>query len=374
MAGLASATRLQDVVSNARRLATPGKGILASDETTGTVGKRLKSVGLENTEENRRAYREVLYTTPGIGAYLNGVIIFTETLLQSTKAGIPFPDVLQGQGILVGVKVDLVRLRYAHKLPCTEGETVSQGLDGLSTRCQQYYNKGARFAKWREVIAIKEHCPSKLALKLASSALVRYASICQQEGLVPIPEILIDGTHSAEKSAEVAELVLAEVFSALSCHHVCLEGILLKPQMVLPGFDSDKKATREECAQLTIRTLQRGLPVAVPGIMFLSGGLSEEEATEQLNELNVIKKLISDKVPWTLSFSFGRALQASILRIWAGDASQVEAAQAMAGALARVNAMATLGNYVGPHPSKLTGDLRESFRGWRSVTEVADSK
>eukprot|EP00850_Spirogloea_muscicola_P001013 SM000004S14883 [mRNA] locus=s4:78625:81307:+ [translate_table: standard] len=371
MAGLASATRLQDVVSNARRLATPGKGILASDESTGTVGKRLKSVGLENTEENRRAYREVLYTTPGIGAYLNGAILFTETLHQSTKAGIPFPDVLQGQGILVGVKVDLVRLR---SMPCTEGETVSQGLDGLSTRCQQYYNKGARFAKWREVITIKEHCPSTLALQLSSSALARYASICQQEGLVPIPEILIDGTHSAEKSAEVAELVLAEVFSALSCHHVCLEGILLKPQMVLPGFDCDKKATREECAQLTIRTLQCCVPVAVPGIMFLSGGLSEEEATEQLNELNIIKKSISDKVPWTLSFSFGRALQASVLRIWAGDASQVEAAQAMAGALARVNAMATLGSYVGPHPSKLTGDLRESFRGWRSVTEGADSK
>eukprot|EP00897_Mesotaenium_endlicherianum_P005076 jgi/Mesen1/4597/ME000232S03858 len=360
------ASTLDEVIANASKLAAPGKGILASDESTGTVGKRLQSVGLKNIEDVRRAYREVLYTAPGIGEYLSGAILFEETLYQSTSAGVPFVEVLSKQGILPGIKVDKGLVIVAG----TDGESATQGLDGLSQRCQAYYRQGARFAKWRAVVKISESCPSPLALQLTAEGLAQYASVCQQNGLVPIPEILIDGAHTIERSAEVAEAVLAHVVAALHRHHVYLEGLLIKPQMVMPGFDCPTKVTQQECAAVTLRTLQRTLPPAIPGVMFLSGGQSEKEATEHLNALNVLKAQQGAMAPWALSFSFGRALQASVLRIWGGQQAQVAEAQKMGAALAQVNSQATLGQYSGPHPSSCTDELREGFRGWSGVVDT----
>ncbi|GAQ78678.1 Fructose-biphosphate aldolase [Klebsormidium nitens] len=353
---------LDEVIANANKLAQPGKGILASDESTRTVGKRLQSVGLDNTEANRQAFREMLYTTPGIGQYLSGAILFHETLFQSTANGTPFVKVLGEAGILPGIKVDVGLV----PIPGTDGETSTLGLDDLTNRSRAYYEQGARFAKWRAVLKIGANLPSSLAIAMNARDLARYASICQQSGLVPIvePEILIDGDHTLERSAEVAERVFAAVVAALHEHRVCLEGILLKPQMILPGAESPQKASPEEIAAATLRTLRRTIPPAVPGVMFLSGGQSEQEATVNLNTLNSLA-LQTGGAPWTLSFSFGRALQASPLRIWSGDASKVEEAQEMAVGLARVNAEAVLGKYSGPHPSKLTASLRENFRGWR---------
>eukprot|EP00271_Cylindrocystis_brebissonii_P014899 TRINITY_DN36559_c0_g1_i1.p1 TRINITY_DN36559_c0_g1~~TRINITY_DN36559_c0_g1_i1.p1 ORF type:complete len:365 (-),score=51.39 TRINITY_DN36559_c0_g1_i1:253-1347(-) len=359
---------LGEVIGNAARLASPGKGILASDESTGTVGKRLKGVGLENTVEMRQAYREVLYTVPGIGEYFSGVIMYEETLYQSTRGGVPFVEVLRQQGILPGIKADQGLVVLAG----TDGESTVQGLDDLNARCVRYYKQGARFAKWRAVVKISDKCPSALAIAHTAEGLACYAAIAQQNGLVPIvePEILIDGTHSIERSAQVAEEVFAAVICALHRHRVCLEGILLKPQMILPGFDCPQKVTPEECAAATIKTLQRCIPAAVPGIMFLSGGQSEEEATVHLQALNELKQRLGTKAPWALSFSFGRALQGSVLRIWAENEANKEAAQRMGLAIARVNAEATLGRYSSGkdgHPSTCNDDLREGFRGWSAA-------
>ncbi|KAF8664925.1 hypothetical protein HU200_054243 [Digitaria exilis] len=315
-------------------------GILAADESTGTIGKRLSSINVENIEENRRALRELLFCCPGALQYISGVILFEETLYQKTKDGKPFVDVLKEGGVLPGIKVDKGTIEVAG----TDKETTTQGHDDLGKRCAKYYEAGARFAKWRAVLKIGPNEPSQLAIDLNAQGLARYAIICQENGLVPIvePEILVDGPHDIERCAYVTEVVLAACYKALNEHHVLLEGTLLKPNMVTPGSDS-KKVTPEVIAEYTVRTLQRTVPAAVPAVVFLSGGQSEEEATLNLNAMNKL----STKKPWSLSFSFGRALQASTLKAWAGKVENVEKARAAFLARCKANSEATLGTYKG---------------------------
>ncbi|GBG81370.1 hypothetical protein CBR_g32043 [Chara braunii] len=329
-----------ELIATAKKIATPGRGILAADESTGTIGKRLASINVENVESNRRALRELLFTAPGALEYISGVIFFEETLYQKAADGKPFVDVLGDADVVPGIKVDT----GVAILAGTDGETTTQGHDGLGARCANYYQAGARFAKWRAVLKISDGCPSPLAIQANAEGLARYASICQENGLVPIvePEILIDGPHDIEKSAAVTEKVLAAVYKSLSDHHVLLEGTLLKPNMVTPGSDAPKVAP-EVVAKYTVRTLQRTVPPAVPGIMFLSGGQSEEEATLNLNAMNAL----DTKKPWTLSFSYGRALQASTLKAWGGKVENVEAAQKAFLTRAKGNGEATLGKYTG---------------------------
>jgi len=329
-----------ELIANAAYIATPGKGILAADESTGTIGKRLASINVENIETNRRQLREFLFTAPNAVQYLCGAILFEETLYQKSAAGKPFVDILNEGGVLPGIKVD----KGTVDLAGTKGETTTQGLDGLAQRCQQYYNAGARFAKWRAVLKIGTTEPSPLAIQENANGLARYAIICQENGLVPIvePEILVDGPHDIKTCAAITERVLAACYKALNDHHVLLEGTLLKPNMVTPGSDAPK-VTPEVIAEYTIRALQRTVPPAVPGIMFLSGGQSEEEATLNLNAMNKLQT----KKPWTLSFSFGRALQASTLKTWAGKTENIPAAQAAFLSRCKANSEATLGKYAG---------------------------
>ncbi|CAN4117236.1 unnamed protein product [Withania somnifera] len=341
-----------ELIKNAAYIGTPGKGILAADESTGTIGKRLSSINVENVESNRRALRELLFCTPGCLQYLSGVILFEETLYQKTAAGKPFVDVLKEGGVLPGIKVD----KGTVELPGTNGETTTQGLDGLAERCQKYYEAGARFAKWRAVLKIGANEPSQLAINENANGLARYAVICQQNGLVPIvePEILVDGPHDINKCADVTERVLAACYKALNDHHVLLEGTLLKPNMVTPGSESAKVAP-EVIAEYTVRALQRTMPAAVPAVVFLSGGQSEEEATVNLNAMNKLQT----KKPWSLSFSFGRALQQSTLKAWAGKEENVQKAQAAFLSRCKANSEATLGKYAGS--SNLSEDASESL-------------
>ncbi|KAJ7556033.1 hypothetical protein O6H91_05G066000 [Diphasiastrum complanatum] len=329
-----------ELIKTAKYIATPGKGILAADESTGTIGKRLASIHVENVESNRQALRELLFTTPGALQYLSGVILFEETLYQKTAGGKPFVEVLNEGGVIPGIKVD----KGTVDLAGTNGETTTQGLDGLAGRCQEYYKAGARFAKWRAVLKIGPNEPSELSIQQNAHGLARYAIICQENGLVPIvePEILVDGPHDIRKNAAVTEQVLAAVYKALNDHHVLLEGSLLKPNMVTPGSEAPK-VFPGEIGKYTVEALQRTVPVAVPGIVFLSGGQSEEEATVNLDAMN---KLDTVK-PWTLSFSFGRALQQSTLKTWAGKKENVPAAQAVFLARCKANSEATLGKYGG---------------------------
>ncbi|XP_057956588.1 fructose-bisphosphate aldolase 6, cytosolic-like [Malania oleifera] len=329
-----------ELIVNAAYIGTAGKGILAADESTGTIGKRLASINVENVESNRQALRELLFCTPGALECLSGVILFEETLYQKTASGKPFVEVLQEGGVLPGIKVD----KGTVELPGTDGETTTQGLDGLAQRCQEYYMAGARFAKWRAVLKISSNEPSPLAIHENANGLARYAIICQQNGLVPIvePEILVDGSHDIDRCADVTERVLAACYKALNDHHVLLEGTLLKPNMVTPGSESPKVAP-EVVAEYTVRTLLRTMPPAVPAVVFLSGGQSEEEATLNLNAMNKLQ----GKKPWSLTFSFGRALQQSTLKSWAGKEENVEKAQAAFFARCKANSEATLGKYQG---------------------------
>mmetsp|Transcript_2154 Transcript_2154/g.6415 ORF Transcript_2154/g.6415 Transcript_2154/m.6415 type:complete len:379 (+) Transcript_2154:966-2102(+) len=358
----------EELISTAQRLTKRGGGVLASDESMGTIGKRLVAAGLSNDENTRRDFRELLYTGEGLGDYLNGVILFHETLYQSTRAGERFVDVLNRSGVVVGIKVD----KGLRPLPRHELETYTEGLDGLGSRCKEYYEQGARFAKWRATykIDLEKGCPSESALEVNAAGLADYASIAQDSGLVPIvePEILIDGAHSAEVSACVAEKVVAVVYEALRRRNILLEGTLLKPMMIFQGAQSSDKTSAEEIARLTIKTMRRCVPPAVPGIMFLSGGMSEEDATKNLDAIN---KLAASgepgtACPWALSFSYGRALQSSVLNTWAGKEEMREDAKRAAVALAKANAEAQMGNYKGPHPTKIkAANLIEGFRGWR---------
>ncbi|PIN17320.1 Fructose-biphosphate aldolase [Handroanthus impetiginosus] len=330
----------EELIKTAKYIATPGKGILAADESTGTIGKRLASINVENIESNRQALRELLFTSPSALSFLSGVILFEETLYQKTSDGKPFVEVLQENNVIPGIKVD----KGTVELAGTNGETTTQGFDSLGTRCQQYYKAGARFAKWRAVLKIGPTEPSELSIQQNAQGLARYAIICQENGLVPIvePEVLTDGDHDIKICAAVTERVLAAVYKALNDHHVLLEGTLLKPNMVTPGSDSPK-VPPEGIAEYTVAALRRTVPPAVPGIVFLSGGQSEKEATVNLNAMNKLDVL----KPWTLSFSFGRALQQSTLKTWAGKKENVEKAQAAFLARCKANSEATLGKYAG---------------------------
>lgn len=354
-----------DLAEVASKLAAPGKGLLASDESTGTIGKRLEKVGKENTEENRRSYRELYYTAP-IGEYISGVIMYKETLYQSTTDGKRFVNCLEEQGVMPGIKVDegLEPLAQGR-----EGETHTKGLEVLEASCKEYVKGGAKFAKWRATLKIAEGCPTEAAIETNAQELAAYALICQKCGLVPIvePEILIDGTYSITDSAAVSERVISACYKEMWRNGASLEGSLLKPQMVIQGADCPlPKPSPHDVAHYTVRTLRRVVPPAVPGVMFLSGGQSEEEATVNLQAINLEAKTVG-RCPWSLSFSYGRALQHSVLKMWSADPTKTSEAQHLAVALARVNSEAALGRYQpGSHPSlePPSAHLRETFRGW----------
>ena len=329
----------------ARKLATPGKGILAVDESTNTCGKRLASIGVENTEENRQAYRGMLFTTKGLGNYISGAILFEETLFQDHADGESMVAKLEKQGIVPGIKVDKGLKPLVGGL---EHETYCSGLDGLTERASDYYARGARFAKWRAVLQITADGPSDLAIKENAWGLARYARSVQEAGLVPIiePEILMDGDHDILTTSEIQEKIIKEVYFACQQNGVYLEGTLLKPSMTVPGADYEGKSDPKNVALATVTTLLRSVPAAVPGIVFLSGGLSEEEASLYLNEMNL---LAADK-PWNISFSYGRALQHSCLKAWAG--SNIDKGQKALIARAQANSEASKGLYVlGSQPS-----------------------
>jgi len=329
-----------ELVVNARKIASPGRGILAADESTGTIQKRFEAIKLENTEENRRAYRELLFSTPHLGNYISGAILYEETLYQKTKDGKPFTQLLQEQGVIIGIKVD----KGLKTVPGTDGEMAVQGLTDLDVRTKKYYEAGARFAKWRAAYTIGPNKPSELLVLEQAWGLARYAAICQANGLVPIvePEVLMDGPHDIEYCARVTEHILATVVKALHDNGVFLEGALIKPNMILQGSEYEKKATPHEIASYTVRTLKRTIPSAIPGIMFLSGGQTEEEATINLDAINKI-----EGKPWQLSFSYGRALQNSCIKTWSGKEENVQKAQEVLINRAKANSEAQLGKYAG---------------------------
>ncbi|WP_404364173.1 class I fructose-bisphosphate aldolase [Marinobacter sp.] len=314
------------------------RGILAADESTGTMTKRLKAIGVDSTEENRRWYRSMLLSTPDIGKYICGVIFYEETLSQQDNKGTPLPELAASQGIIPGIKVD----KGKGPLPGAPGDMITYGLDGLGERLVRYRKQGARFAKWREVYPITPHNPTALGLTANAEMLARYAAVCQATGIVPIvePEVLIDGDHSIARAAEVNEQVWHAVFHALHQHGVILEHMILKPSMVTPGKDA-KKATPDEVAEMTLRILRRKVPAAIPSINFLSGGQTPEEATANLNALNQHGK----KAPWHLSMSYGRALQEPAMKAWSGDVHNRDQAQQALLKRARLNSRARRGEY-----------------------------
>jgi fructose-bisphosphate aldolase class I len=327
-----------ELQETARAIVAEGKGILAADESDGTIKKRFDSIGVESTEENRRAYRDLLFTTDGVEEYISGVILFDETIRQSTADGTPFPKLLESKGVIPGIKVD----KGAKPLALAEGETVTEGLDGLRARLEEYRGLGARFTKWRAVITIGEGIPSEYCIWTNAHALARFAALSEEAGLVPIvePEVLMDGDHTIERSFEVTSRTLHAVFTELRDQRIQPEGMLLKPNMVLSGYDCPEQASHEEVAQETIRCFRRHVPAAVPGIVFLSGGQSDEDATANLNAMNAM-----GKHPWQLSFSYGRALQAPALKAWGGKEENVEAAQRAYYHRAKMNSAARTGMY-----------------------------
>lgn len=321
------------------KIVQPGKGLLAADESTPTITKRFGAVGIESTEEMRRAYRLLLFTTRGASEFIAGVILFEETLGQKANDGTPLAEVLNRQGILPGIKVD----KGTTPLPNSPEDLITQGLDGLAERLRGYKAQGARFAKWREVYGVTDRNPTPLAIEANAEVLARYAAICQGEGIVPIvePEVLIDGDHTIERCHEVSEAVMHAVFNALRRHRVILEGLVLKPSMVLPGKGHPPKASPEVVAAATLEVLRWTVPAAVPTINFLSGGQSPEEATLNLNAMN----LQAPNGPWVLSFSFARALQDPAMNVWAGRAENVNAAQQAFYRRLKMNSLASGGKY-----------------------------
>jgi len=317
-----------------------GKGILAADESSGTIEKRFKSINLQSTEESRRAYRDMLFTTRGLGEHISGVIFYDETIRQKASDGAPFPEVLKRQGILPGIKVDA----GTSDLAFCPGEKVTEGLDKLAKRCQEYVKLGAKFAKWRAVITIGRDMPSTTCIASNAHALGRYAAICQANGLTPIvePEVLMDGDHTIERCEEVTEWTLNAVYEALYINRVVLEESVLKPSMVISGKDCAAQAGVEEVAERTVRILKRCVPAAVVGIAFLSGGQSDEQATVHLNAMN---RMYKGKLPWPLTFSYGRALQHPSLSAWKGSAQNVPQAQALLQHRAHMNGLAAMGEY-----------------------------
>lgn len=343
---------LQDELQKiANAIVAPGKGILAADESTGTIGKRLSDIGLENNDDNRRQYRQLLFTTDdALANNISGVILFHDTVYQKADDGTPFIDMLKKKGIIPGIKVD----KGVVDLMGSEGECTTQGLDDLAARCAQYKKDGCDFAKWRCVLKIGKNTPSYQAILENANVLARYASVCQSQRIVPIvePEVLPDGDHDLERAQKVTETVLAAVYKALNDHHVYLEGTLLKPNMVTAGQSCTKKYTPEEVAIATVTALRRTVPAAVPGVTFLSGGQSEEDASVHLNAINQVKLLR----PWALTFSYGRALQASVLRAWAGKKENVCAGQNELLKRARANSLAAQGKYVAGSISSNAGE------------------
>ena len=329
---------LQDI---AQAMTIKGKGILAADESNPTCKKRFDSIGVDSTEQNRNIYRDMLFTTKGMEEFISGVILFDETIRQSTiKEGVSFPDFLSDLGVIPGIKVDA----GAKHLSGTNDEKITEGLDGLDDRLKEYYSLGARFAKWRAVITIGDSEPSGTCISANAHALARYASLCQKNGIVPIvePEILMDGAHPIEDSFFVSEEVLHTVFYELYGQNVELEGMVLKPNMVLSGYNCPDQASVEQVAELTVTVFKRSVPSAVPGIAFLSGGQSDEHATAHLNAMN---QLIGDNSPWNLTFSYGRALQAPALKAWAGKDENISDAQEAFYKRAKLNSLATKGDY-----------------------------
>jgi len=331
---------LEEMMNTAKFIATRGKGILAADESTGTIGKRLAMINVPNEEPNRQRYRELLFTTPDIGKYISGAILFEETLYQKSKDGTPFVDILNKQGVIPGIKVD----KGTRDLQGCPGEKWTQGLTDLDLRAAKYYEAGARFCKWRAVLVINNGYISETAIKENAWGLARYAAICQSKGLVPIvePEILMDGPHSLKINQYWTEKVVAACYKALSDNNVVLEATLLKPNMCLAGKGYKGKKSMEDNALATVTALKRSVPSAVPGIMFLSGGQSEEEATMNLNAINSLGDL-----PWSASFSYGRALQQSCLKAWKGEDGNLKAAQDALVVRAKANSEAQLGKYKG---------------------------
>ncbi|MET4699475.1 fructose-bisphosphate aldolase class I [Constrictibacter sp. MBR-5] len=322
----------------ARSLVAPGKGILAADESSGTIKRRFDGIGVASNEQNRRDYRELLLAAPGAEAHISGVILFDETLRQSASDGRPFVDVLNASGIIPGIKVD----KGAKPLPFAPEETITEGLDDLRERCAEYRTIGARFTKWRAVIKIDDRLPTTDCINTNAHALARYAAIAQEQGLVPIvePEVLMDGGHDIERCRIVTEAVLVRVFYELHRQRVAPEGMLLKPNMVIDGNDCLNRSSAEDVAAATVRTLRRCVPSAVPGIVFLSGGQSEEEATANLAAMATM-----GPHPWRLSFSYGRALQQSALATWAGRRENVAAARRTYLHRARMNGLASEGRW-----------------------------
>src|SRR3954454_18504684 len=329
---------MADLENTARALVAEGKGILAADESTGTIKKRLDSIGVESTEDNRRAYRDLLFTTEGVEEYISGVILFDETIRQSGHDGRSFPKLLESKGIIPGIKVDEGAKPLAH----APGETVTEGLDGLRGRLEEYYGLGARFAKWRATYSITDDLPSDYCIWTNAHALARYAALCQEANIVPIvePEVLQDGTHTIERSYHVTCRVLDALYTELFDQRVDLWGTLLKPNMVLSGYDASNRAGADEVADWTLKCFYKHVPAAVPGIVFLSGGQSDEDSTAHLNAMNA-----KGPHPWQISFSYGRALQAPSLAAWGGKAENVEAGQRAYCHRAKMNSAARTGMY-----------------------------
>jgi len=332
----------EELTSTANALVATGKGILAADESSGTIKRRFDSIGAESTEENRITYRETLFRTVGANEFISGVILYDETIRQlSLLDQTPLVKILANQNIIPGIKVD----KGTGPLPGSSNELVTDGLDGLRERLNEYYSLGARFTKWRAVITIGAELPSRYCIEVNAHLLARYASLSQEAGLVPIvePEVLMDGTHSIDECFDVTEATLREVYHQLGLQHVFLEGSLLKPNMILSGKDASNRAAPEEVAEKTIRCFQRTVPAAVPGIVFLSGGQSDEEATINLDAINKLANTM--RLPWELSFSYGRGLQASPLQAWGGQSSNLENAASAYYHRARVTGAARRGEY-----------------------------
>jgi len=330
---------MNDIQDIAQAMVAKGKGILAADESTPTCTKRFESINVESTAENRNAYRDMLFTADGIENHISGVILFDETIRQSTVNGsIPFPEHLSALGIIPGIKVD----KGAKQLANSDDEKITEGLDGLRDRLKEYYELGARFAKWRAVITIGEDIPTAYCISANAHALARYAALCQEQGLVPIvePEILMNGDHTIEESYQLTTETLYTVFYELAAQGVELEGMVLKPNMVLSGYDFSEQASVKEVAEMTVDCFFNTVPAAVPGIAFLSGGQSDELATAHLNAINQI-----DGTPWNLTFSYGRALQAPALKAWSGRAENIPTAQEALMKRAIFNGLATKGEY-----------------------------
>jgi fructose-bisphosphate aldolase class I len=328
---------LAELERTARGMVVPGKGLLAADESAGTIKKRFAAIGLESTEEHRRHYRELLFTAPRMAASISGVILFDETLRQKTRDGVPFAEYLGGLGVIPGIKVD----GGTRPLAAFPGETVTEGLDGLRERLVEYRALGARFAKWRAVIDIGAGFPTRFGIEANAHALARYAALCQEQNIVPIvePEVLMDGDHTIERCEQVTDHVLAEVFHQLALHRIHLEGMVLKPNMVIAGKKCPDRASPQQVAAATVRCLRRHVPAAVPGIAFLSGGQSPTEATLHLSLMD------RRAAPWALTFSYGRALQESALKAWAGKPESYLAGQGEFAKRARLNGLATVGQY-----------------------------